>query len=73
MTKNKANCGCSQTTKQSDLKTKSLLAADGATYGYDSRGRLQKVTFSNGTTHLYNYDSMGNRTSVVTMCPGGSC
>ncbi|MCC6271044.1 MAG: RHS repeat protein, partial [Microbacteriaceae bacterium] len=40
---------------------------------YDSRGRLQTVTFQNGTTVTYSYDATGNRTSVVTTCPGGTC
>ena len=37
----------------------------GAKYENDSRGRLTKITFSNLTTVVYNYDNMGNRTSVV--------
>lgn len=72
----KENCGCSgisKTAKTENLQKKSLLASDSATYGYDSRGRLQTVTFANGTTHTYNYDAMGNRTTVVTTCPGGTC
>lgn len=46
---------------------------DSTTYEYDTRGRLKKVTFINGTTVQYNYDAMGNRTSVVTTCGGGGC
>lgn len=72
----KADCGCFKKEDAAELKTlqpKSLLASDGATYNYDSRGRLQTVTFANGTTHTYNYDPMGNRLSVVTTCPGGTC
>ncbi len=38
----------------------------GPQYTMDSRGRLTQITFSNGTTVVYNYDNMGNRTSVVT-------
>jgi YD repeat-containing protein len=38
----------------------------GATYTMDSLGRLSQITFTNGTTVVYNYDHMGNRTSVVT-------
>lgn len=80
----KENCGCSgiaetengssetNGTKKS-LQTKSLLAADSITYGYDSRGRLHTVTYQNGTVITYNYDACGNRTSVVTTCPGGTC
>ena len=45
----------------------------GATYTYDSLGRLTKVTFTNLTTIVYNYDAMGNRTSVVTTCGPGGC
>ncbi len=69
----KENCGCVENHEAADLQKKSLFASDGATYAYDSRGRLQTVTFANGTTHVYNYDAMGNRTSVVTTCPGGTC
>jgi YD repeat-containing protein len=32
----------------------------------DSLGRLSQITFTNQTTVVYNYDHMGNRTSVVT-------
>lgn len=38
----------------------------GATYTMDSLGRLTQITYTNGTTVAYNYDHMGNRTSVVT-------
>jgi YD repeat-containing protein len=69
----KEDCGCAEVQQPDNLQKKSLFASDGATYGYDSRGRLQTVTFANGTTHVYNYDAMGNRTSVVTTCPGGTC
>ncbi|NJL71784.1 MAG: RHS repeat protein [Candidatus Competibacteraceae bacterium] len=47
--------------------------ADTATYTYDSLGRLKTVTFANGTVITYNYDAVGNRTSVVTSCSGGGC
>lgn len=70
---NKENCGCADKTEVASFQKKSLLASDSASYSYDSRGRLQTVTFANGTTHTYNYDAMGNRTSVVTSCPGGTC
>ena len=46
------------------------MASDTATYTYDSLGRLKTVTFANGTVITYNYDAMGNRTSVVTTCSG---
>ena len=42
------------------------MAANHATYEYDSRGRLKKITFKSGTTIEYSYDDNGNRTSVVT-------
>lgn len=46
---------------------------DSATYEYYPQGWLKKITFANGTTVVFNYDSMGNRTSVVTTCSGGGC
>ena len=49
------------------------MASDTATYTYDSLGRIKTVTFANGTVITYNYDAMGNRTSVVTTCGGGGC
>ncbi|MGD9682887.1 MAG: RHS repeat domain-containing protein [Candidatus Obscuribacterales bacterium] len=49
------------------------MAADHAVYEYDSRARLIKVTFANGTIIEYSYDDAGNRTSVVTTCSGGGC
>lgn len=45
---------------------------DSATYTYDNLGRLKTITFQNGTVVTFNYDAMGNRTSVVTTC-SGSC
>lgn len=44
---------------------------DSATYTYDNLGRLKTVTFANGTVITYNYDPVGNRTSVVAVCGGG--
>jgi len=78
------NCGRSNTAntnsvdgkpakEEKSLQPKSLLASDSITYGYDSRGRLHTVTYQNGTVITYNYDACGNRTSVVTTCPGGTC
>ncbi len=49
------------------------MAADSATYTYDSLNRLKTITFANGTLITFNYDSAGNRTSVVTACSGGGC
>jgi YD repeat-containing protein len=36
-----------------------------ATYTHDTLGRLTQVTFDNGTQVIYNFDSVGNRTSIV--------
>lgn len=47
--------------------------SDSATYEYDSRGRLKKITYNNGTTVQYSYDAAGNRTSVVTNCSSSGC
>ncbi|MBA4077293.1 MAG: hypothetical protein C0508_19845, partial [Cyanobacteria bacterium PR.023] len=33
------------------------MAADTATYTYDSLGRVKTVTFTNGTVITYNYDA----------------
>lgn len=49
------------------------MAADTATYTYDNLGRLKTVTYANGTIISYSYDPAGNRTSVVTTCPSGTC
>ncbi len=43
------------------------MAADSATYTYDSLGRIKTVTYLNGKKITYNYDKTGNRTSVVTI------
>lgn len=47
--------------------------SDSATYEYDTRGRLKKVTFNNGTKIEYSYDATGNRTAVTTTCSGSGC
>ncbi|CAN5177560.1 hypothetical protein BH10CYA1_BH10CYA1_62870 [soil metagenome] len=47
--------------------------SDSATYEYDDNGRLVSVTYANGTVIVYNYDSAGNRTSVVVTCGPGGC
>lgn len=49
------------------------MAADTATYTFDNLGRIKTITFSNGTVVTYNYDSVGNFTSIVTSCPSGTC
>lgn len=46
---------------------------DSATYEYTAQGWLKKITFANGTTVTFNYDTTGNRTSMVVSCPGGVC
>ncbi len=39
--------------------------ADGASYTYDPNGRLVRVTYDNGTSVVYVYDSTGTaRTSL---------
>lgn len=45
----------------------------GASYVMDVLGRLSQIRFTNGTTVTYNYDAMGNRTSVVSSCGPGGC
>lgn len=42
------------------------FASDSATYTYDSLQRLSTVTYANGTTITYTYDSsVGNRSTVT--------
>ncbi len=48
-------------------------AADSATYGYDSNGRIHTITYANGTVTTYTYDKAGNRQTVVTTCSGSGC
>ncbi len=50
-----------------------VAATDSATYTYDSHGRIQTVTYANGTTITYAYDSAGNRTTVTTTCSSSGC
>ena len=59
--------------RKPQAKRINTMAADTATYTYDNLGRIKTVTFTNGTVITYNYDAMGNRTSVVTSCPSGTC
>jgi YD repeat-containing protein len=42
------------------------LTSDSITYTIDTLGRLTKATYVSGDSVVYNYDSVGNRTSVVT-------
>jgi uncharacterized protein RhaS with RHS repeats len=53
------------------LMLASVQAVAATTYEYDTLGRLYMVCYDNGLTITYNYDAMGNRTSVVTQ--GGTC
>lgn len=46
---------------------------DSATYLYDSVGRLREIQWANGARLVISYDSVGNRTSVVTTCGTGGC
>ena len=49
------------------------INGDPMTFAYDNLGRLVTITYSNGTTIQINYDTAGNRTSIVTTCPTGTC
>jgi YD repeat-containing protein len=46
---------------------------DSVVYTFDVLGRLSTATFSSGTVITWNYDSVGNLTSIVTSCPSGTC
>lgn len=50
----------------------SALGADQTTFNYDALGRLQSVTYQNGTTVVYTYDPAGNRTQVTNTPGSGS-
>jgi len=50
-----------------------VAATDSATYTYDSHGRIQTVTYANGTTITYAYDAAGTRTTVTTTCSSSGC
>lgn len=43
------------------------------TYVYDALNRLTEVTYPNGSKIIYNYDVLGNRTSVVTVGSTPTC
>jgi RHS repeat-associated protein len=38
---------------------------NGVTYGYDSKGNINKLTYADGSTELFGVDSLGNITSSV--------
>ena len=42
-----------------------IVSADADTYTYDALGRLKTVTFADGSTITYAYDSAGNRTTLT--------
>jgi hypothetical protein len=46
---------------------------DSFTVIMDVLGRIKKITWANNSTLEYFYDACGNRTSVVTACPSGTC
>jgi YD repeat-containing protein len=50
-----------------------IAAPDSMSIVYDAVGRVKQITFANGTTVIYNYDAVGNRTSVVVTCSPGGC
>jgi len=52
------------------LYSKSI--ADGAGFLYDELGRLVGVSDSTGVTAVYNYDAVGNLTSIDRFTPPGS-
>ena len=55
------------------LSPVALAAPDSMTITYDAVGRIKQIAFANGTTIVYNYDAVGNRTSVVVTCSPGGC
>ena len=55
------------------LSPLALAAPDSLSVIYDAVGRVKQITFANGTTIIYNYDAVGNRTSVVITCSPGGC
>ena len=42
------------------------VSAGSVNYTYDTLGRLQTATYSNGMMITYSYDATGNRSSQVT-------
>jgi YD repeat-containing protein len=53
--------------------TEEALAADSATYTYDSLGRLVTTAYANGTTITYTYDAGDNRANVTVTCGSSGC
>jgi YD repeat-containing protein len=47
--------------------------SDNVTYTYDSFGRIQMLTYANGTTITYSYDLATNRLSQTVVCSSSGC
>ncbi|HIN63814.1 MAG TPA: hypothetical protein EYM95_04180 [Candidatus Obscuribacterales bacterium] len=62
---------CSRAQKQTDQRKRHMSKQ--AIYSYDVLGRLSEVQFSTGGKITYNYDEMGNRTSVVEVAAAECC
>ncbi|MGH9554125.1 MAG: RHS repeat domain-containing protein [Terriglobales bacterium] len=68
------DCPCSSAQdKPAESVVQPRVTSDSVTWGYDDLGRLHTVTYQNGTAISYDYDEVGNRTSLVTTCSGGGC
>ena len=52
---------------------RAATSVDTATYVYYPNGRLESITYANGTVITYTYDQSGNRTQVVTTCSANPC
>ncbi len=46
---------------------------DAISFTYDALARLTQITYLNGTTVVYSYDRMGNRTAVTITCGSDGC
>ena len=67
-------CPCSKETGAITAKAiEPRVTGDSVIYAYDNLGRLHELTFANGTTVVFNYDSVGNRSSEVITCSGSGC
>jgi YD repeat-containing protein len=67
-------CPCSKETETITSEAiEPRVTTDSVIYAYDTLGRLHELTFANGTTVVFNYDSVGNRTSEVITCSGSGC